>query len=48
VAKVHDSAGWTILLFTAIAVALTAWFFSFLEKRVAREQARLQQAAPPR
>jgi exosortase len=46
VEKVHDSAGWTILLFTAGSVALTAWLFSLLEKRVAREQAKLQAAAP--
>ena len=47
VEKVHDSAGWTILLFTALSVALTAWLFSLLEKRVAREEARLQPGSAP-
>lgn len=36
--KVHDSAGWSILLFTACGVALLAWLFSRLEKWV-NEQA---------
>jgi len=45
VEKVHDTAGWTILLFTAGSVALTAWLLSLLEKRVAREHAKLQAAA---
>jgi exosortase len=47
VEKVHDSAGWTILLFTAVSVALTAWLFSLLEKRVAREAAKLQAGGAP-
>ncbi len=47
VAKVHDSAGWTILLGTAAGVAATAWLFAKLEKRVAQEQARLENQIPP-
>ncbi len=30
--SVHDTAGWSILAFTAVGVALLAWFFSKLEK----------------
>ncbi len=47
VEKVHDSAGWTILLFTAVSVALTAWLFNLLEKRVALEQAKVQPPGAP-
>lgn len=42
VEKVHDSAGWTILLGTAIAVGITAWLFHKIEKRAALEEARLK------
>src|SRR5207253_1888856 len=37
VEKVHDSAGWSILLFTAIGVAFLAWLMAKLEK-AARDQ----------
>lgn len=30
--SMHDTAGWSILAFTAVGVALLAWFFSKLEK----------------
>jgi exosortase len=42
VEKVHDSAGWSILLFTAAGVALFAWLLSKLEKWAEREQARVE------
>jgi exosortase len=47
VEKVHDSAGWTILVFTAAAVALTAWLFAKLEKRLIAEQARIEAKLRP-
>ena len=47
VAKVHDSAGWTILIFTAAGVALTAWLFNKFERWVAREQEKLQNPLKP-
>jgi exosortase len=47
VEKVHDSAGWTILLFTAAGVALCAWLLNKLEKWLAREQARLKALQSP-
>lgn len=31
--EVHDAAGWSILLFTAICVAALAWWFARIEKR---------------
>ncbi len=40
--KVHDSAGWTILLFTAAGVALLAWMFHKLELWAKREEERLK------
>jgi exosortase len=42
VEKVHDSAGWTILAFTAAGVAFFAWALSRLEKWAAREESRLE------
>jgi exosortase len=44
VEKVHDSAGWSILVFTAIGVAFLAWLMAKLEK-AAREQMRENQPA---
>lgn len=35
--SVHDTAGWSILLFTAVGVGLSAWLLSNLEKTVQRE-----------
>lgn len=31
--EVHDAAGWSILVFTAVGVGLVAWFLSGVEKR---------------
>jgi exosortase len=36
IAKYHDAAGWSILLFTGVGVALFAWLLSRLEKALAR------------
>jgi exosortase len=47
VEKVHDSAGWTILLFTAAGVVFFAWRMSRLEKWMRREQEKLQAKADP-
>ncbi|HTG45305.1 MAG TPA: exosortase/archaeosortase family protein [Verrucomicrobiae bacterium] len=46
VEQVHDSAGWTILLFTAGGVALSAWLFHRAEKWSAAEQARARGLSP--
>jgi exosortase len=43
VKKVHDSAGWSILIFTAAGVALLSWIFSKIEKIAERERVRVQQ-----
>jgi exosortase len=43
VQQVHDTAGWSILLFTATGVALLAWAFTRLETTLRR---RGQPAAP--
>lgn len=37
VKQVHDSAGWSILLFTALGVAATAWLFNKLEVWMRKE-----------
>ncbi len=39
--EAHDTAGWSILLFTTVGVALTAWWFAKLDRRIgeARERA---------
>jgi exosortase len=42
VSAVHDSAGWSILAFTAVGVGLVAWGLSKLEKWSDRETARLR------
>jgi hypothetical protein len=42
VEKVHDSAGWSIMVFTAIGVALGAWLLSKLEKWLLAEQGKLE------
>ena len=34
----HDAAGWSILLFTAVGVVVLAWFFIKLEWRIQRHQ----------
>jgi len=39
VEKVHDSAGWSILAFTALGVALLAWGLARLEKSVQQDKA---------
>jgi len=39
-AAVHDTAGWSILLFTAIGVAVLAWLFARFERVVIRSQGR--------
>lgn len=33
---VHDSAGWSVLLFTALGIAFLAWFVGHLERRLAK------------
>lgn len=38
IGKHHDAAGWSILLFTGIGVALFAWLLIKLEKRLARQK----------
>lgn len=38
VKKVHDSAGWSILIFTAAGVALLSWLFSKFEKMIESER----------
>jgi len=45
VEKVHDSAGWSILVFTAVGVAVAAWLFGKLEKWLKAEEARISQQA---
>lgn len=43
--KVHDGAGWGILIFTAAGVALTAWVFAKWEKEAAHALARDSQTS---
>jgi exosortase len=45
VEKVHDTAGWSILLFTALGVAVAAWLFTRFEKWMAADTKRLEQEA---
>ncbi|MCD6339384.1 MAG: exosortase/archaeosortase family protein [Verrucomicrobia bacterium] len=45
--EVHDAAGWSILLFTLIGVALLAWGFGKLEKRYDAAAAGLSKSAEP-
>jgi hypothetical protein len=36
---VHDTAGWSVLIFTAGGIALLAWWVARAEKRIAEEMA---------
>lgn len=45
VKKVHDSAGWSILVFTAGGVILLSWLFSKMEKWLDAEQKKLEIAS---
>ena len=45
VEQVHDSAGWSILLFTAVGVAILAWLFARLEKWLREQTAILRRQA---
>ncbi len=43
--EVHDAAGWSILIFTSVGVALIAWWFSGLDKKMTALRARSRRAA---
>ena len=45
---VHDSAGWSVLLFTAIGIAGLAWSVTRLENRLARQLLRPSPELPAR
>ncbi len=51
VKEVHDAAGWSILVFTAIGVILISWLFNKMDKTLAAvqepSQVKVQTASPP-
>jgi exosortase len=42
IAQVHDTAGWSILLFTAVGVAILAWLFARFEKWAEQQPAKIE------
>lgn len=46
ISEVHDGAGWSILLFTAVGIAILSWLFAKLEKWLREQSLNVQQPPP--